>query len=183
MLVEIINALWYMLPAYVANPAAVLFKGKTPMDFEKNFFDGRRILGKGKTWRGFFGGIFSGYIVGIIENIIGYFINNPYFPPFSHDLSMFIIPLVISAGSMIGDATGSFIKRRIGFESGSNAFLLDQYPFLLISLLFLYIFYPIEFFMYVWNLPGIITLIVITPLLHRAVNIIGFRIGKKDVPW
>ncbi len=183
MLIEIINALWYMLPAYVANPAAVLFKGKTPMDFNKNFIDGRRIFGKGKTWRGFSGGIFSGFIVGMIENLVGYTFHSPYFPAFSQDLNMVIIPLIISIGSMIGDATGSFIKRRLGMESGSNAFLLDQYPFLFFSLLFLFIFYPYDFFRYVWNLPGIITLIILTPILHRVVNIIGYKIGKKEVPW
>ncbi len=183
MLIEIINAIWYMLPAYVANPAAVLFKGKTPMDFYKNFIDGRRILGKGKTWRGFFGGIFSGFFIGIIENVIGYIFKNPYFPTFSQNLNMFIVPLIISIGSMVGDASGSFIKRRLGMESGKNALLLDQYPFLIFALLFLFIFYPYEFLKYVWNLPGIITLIIITPLLHRLVNIIGYRMGKKEVPW
>jgi CDP-2,3-bis-(O-geranylgeranyl)-sn-glycerol synthase len=33
------------------------------------------------------------------------------------------------------------------------------------------------------NIVGIVTVIVVTPPIHRAVNIIGFRMKKKEVPW
>ena len=48
----ILQALWLILPAYVANASAVLVGGGTPVDFGKNWRDGKRILGDGKTWRG-----------------------------------------------------------------------------------------------------------------------------------
>lgn len=183
-IVQIINALWYMLPAYVSNPAAVLFKGKTPIDFNKNFIDGRRILGRGKTWRGFFGGAFSGILIGEIEQVFSTIFPNAYFVQFSQSqLEAFLIIMTISFGSMIGDSIGSFIKRRIKMESGANALFLDQYPFLIISLLLFYISFPYEFLKYLWNPASILTLIIITPLLHRLVNIAGFKIGKKEVPW
>ncbi|MBD6955027.1 MAG: CDP-2,3-bis-(O-geranylgeranyl)-sn-glycerol synthase [Thermoplasmata archaeon] len=184
LIVSIINILWFTLPAYVANPGAVLFKGKIPMDFGRNFFDGRRILGKGKTWRGFFGGALTGIIVGLIQLTLSYAIPNDYLIQFSDSIlnSIFII-ILLSFGAMLGDSCGSFIKRRIKKESGSNVFLLDQYPFIIFSLLLLYIFFPKEFFIYVWNIYSILTLIVYTPLIHRVVNIIGYRIGKKEVPW
>jgi len=38
-------------------------------------------------------------------------------------------------------------------------------------------------FFKVFPWPGIITILIITPLLHRAVNIIGFKIKLKDVPY
>ncbi|MDP8011698.1 MAG: CDP-2,3-bis-(O-geranylgeranyl)-sn-glycerol synthase [Thermoplasmata archaeon] len=181
---EIINALWIMLPAYVANPAAVLFKGKLPIDFNKNFFDGRRILGKGKTWKGFFGGAFSGIVIGEIEQILATIFPNIYFVQFSQSqIQAILIIITISFGSMLGDSFGSFIKRRIKLESGANALFLDQYPFLIISLLLYFIIFSSSFIKYLWNPVSLITLIVITPLLHRLVNIIGFKIGKKEVPW
>ncbi len=181
---EIINALWLMLPAYVANPAAVLFKGKLPIDLNRKFFDGRRILGRGKTWKGFFGGAFSGIIIGEIEQILATFLPNSYFIQFSSDqIQALLILITISFGSMLGDSIGSFIKRRINLESGANALFLDQYPFLIISLLLYYLFFSSEFLKYIWNTFSIVTLIVITPLLHRLVNILGFKIGKKEVPW
>ncbi|HIH72167.1 MAG TPA: CDP-archaeol synthase, partial [Thermococcaceae archaeon] len=64
---ELLEALWYILPAYFANASPVIFKGKTPMDFGKSFVDGKRILGDGKTWRGFFGGLFTGILIGVIQ--------------------------------------------------------------------------------------------------------------------
>src|SRR5437867_4461168 len=58
-------AFWFLLPAYVANPMAVVFGGGTPMDFGRSMRDGRRVLGDGKTWRGFAGGIASGFVLGV----------------------------------------------------------------------------------------------------------------------
>jgi CDP-2,3-bis-(O-geranylgeranyl)-sn-glycerol synthase len=30
---------------------------------------------------------------------------------------------------------------------------------------------------------GLILFLIVVPLLHRGVNIIGYKMGKKDVPW
>ncbi len=183
-LAQIIAALWFMLPAYIPNSAAVLFKGKTPMDFGKNFIDGRRILGKGKTWRGFFGGSLTGFLVGIFQNSIAPFLPQPYFPPFSHEiLTATGILLCLSFGAMLGDSTGSFIKRRLGIGSGGRAFLLDQLTFVFVAWLLVYVFYP-TFFLYAFgNVPAVVTILILTPLIHRVVNIIAYKMGKKPVPW
>jgi len=34
-----------------------------------------------------------------------------------------------------------------------------------------------------YHLPVLFWIIVVTPLLHRGVNIIGYLAGIKDVPW
>jgi len=43
-----------------------------------------------------------------------------------------------------------------------------------------------------WSVPrffsgdaflGLLAIIVITPALHRAVNLVGYRMGKKHEPW
>ena len=60
----IIQALWLILPAYVANASAVLVGGGIPIDFGKKWKDGHRILGDGKTWRGLFSGVFIGMTAG-----------------------------------------------------------------------------------------------------------------------
>jgi CDP-2,3-bis-(O-geranylgeranyl)-sn-glycerol synthase len=52
----------FIMPAYLTNAGMLIWgagggdHGKVPMDFGKNFKDGRRLFGDGKTWRGFFGG-------------------------------------------------------------------------------------------------------------------------------
>src|SRR4030066_1595746 len=66
----VVEALKFIFPAYRANAAPVLAGGGQPMDFGKNFLDGKRILGKNKTWRGFFFGWGVGILVGLAEGIV-----------------------------------------------------------------------------------------------------------------
>lgn len=171
------------LPAFIANPAAVVTRGNTKMDFGRNFTDGRRILGDGKSWGGFFGGSLIGTVTGMVIYIplsyAGVF-GSP-FPAVAPTLLG--ISLSLSFGSLSGDALGSFIKRRLGMKSGHNASLLDQWPFVLVSFLFLFLYDSAFFMEYYGNIIGILTILVITPPLHRAINIIGYRMNRKDVPW
>lgn len=185
-----VNVLYYIvvafvlfLPSFIANPAAVITKGKTKMDFGRNFIDGRRILGDGKSWGGFFGGSLMGTLAGMIIYVpLSYAgIFNEPFP--QNILFILGISLVLSFGSLTGDAAGSFIKRRLGMKSGHSAFLLDQWPFVLVSFLFLYMYSPAFFMQYYGNIIGFLTILIVTPPLHRAINIIGYRINRKDVPW
>ena len=53
----IVEALKFIFPAYCANATPVLAGGGTRMDFGKNFYDGKRIFGNNKTFRGFFFGL------------------------------------------------------------------------------------------------------------------------------
>ncbi len=62
---------WLMLPAFLPNSAAVLFGGGLPMDLGKSW-KGKRLLGDGKTWRGFIGGVSAGTSIGIIQLFIAY---------------------------------------------------------------------------------------------------------------
>src|SRR5437762_537552 len=87
------QALWFFLPAFIANPMAVVFGGGPPIDLGRSLSDGQRIFGDGKTWRGLVGGTLAGAILGLLA------------------------------------------------------------------------------------------IIVITPALHRAVNLVGYRMGKKHEPW
>ncbi|NLL10891.1 MAG: CDP-archaeol synthase, partial [Methanomicrobiales archaeon] len=34
-----------------------------------------------------------------------------------------------------------------------------------------------------FSLPLLAAILVLTPLLHRTVNIIGYKVGLKKVPW
>ncbi len=177
--------LWFFLPAYVANPSAVLFGGGTPVDFGKTWKSGKRILGDGKTWRGTFGGIFSGTFIGLLTGALAEVTG---FTPFSYGScqNTICVPLVFATGSMVGDMLGSLIKRRIGLERGAKAPLLDQYDFVMGTLLFALIFAPSWFLEKYWwdgHWVCLLAVLVLTPILHRAVNIAGYKMGKKDVPW
>ena len=170
-------AFWIMIPAYVPNSAAALFGGGTPIDLGRTFSDGRRIFGDGKTYRGLFGGILSGVFVGLIE--IG------AAAAFSLDalpLQTYLSITLLATGALLGDLAKSFLKRRLGKERGESWFLADQYDLVIGSFLLVLMFDPS------WlsgniTLPIAVWIIVMTPLLHRAVNIIGYYIGVKEVPW
>lgn len=180
----IIEAFVLFIPGFVANPAAVITGGHFPMDFGKNFPDGKRILGDGKTWSGYIGGSLLGVLSGLI--LMGIF----YVAGISGSLyygatfySSIVALFAMSFGSLSGDVTGSFIKRRIGIKRGDKGSLLDQWPFVLVSFLFLFVFARAFFMDFYGNIVGAVAILAITPPLHRAVNIIGFKMKKKDVPW
>jgi len=65
----IIEALKFIFPAYCANAIPVITGGGYPIDFGKKFFDGKPILGKNKTFRGFFSGLIIGTAVGLLESM------------------------------------------------------------------------------------------------------------------
>jgi CDP-2,3-bis-(O-geranylgeranyl)-sn-glycerol synthase len=181
----ILMGIWLTIPAYVANPTAVLFGGGIPMDFKKKTKNGERILGDGKTWRGFFGGIFSGIIIGLILIGISIPFDNAHFG-FGEYPDFIIVIFLLAFGALFGDVMGSFIKRRLGKSRGAKAPGLDQYDFLLGAWLLLIIFktqWFFDHFIFWPNTLALITIIILTPLLHRGVNILGYKMGKKDVPW
>ena len=167
-------ALWIMLPAYVPNSAAAIFGGGKPVDFGKNWSDGRRIFGEGKTWRGFFGGVLSGIFVGVILILIGSYTGFIVHTPLS--------VILLATGALLGDLIKSFFKRRLNKKRGEEWLIADQYDLVAGSLALVFIF---DFGWAVANITLLvfIWIIIITPLLHRGANIIGYIIGVKDVPW
>lgn len=179
-------AFWLLLPAFAANPTAVLFGGGTPVDFGRRFKSGTRLLGDGKTWGGTFGGVFCGFLLGLLqlglalpfdpEGLWGF---GPLYPAI-------IIVLVLPIGSLLGDMIGSFIKRRARRERGAKTPILDQYDFVIGTFLLLVIFFPgwtLDRFVHGWGIVGLATIVTVTPFLHRGVNIIGYKMGKKREPW
>ncbi|BAB59329.1 hypothetical protein [Thermoplasma volcanium GSS1] len=175
------QAIILFVPALIANSGAVLTGGYFVLDRGKNFIDGRRILGDGKTLSGYLGGSFIGIVSGVIIYWISYathFILGNY-----GSIALSIeIPAVMAFGSLTGDILGSFVKRRIGIKSGGKGGLLDQWPFALVAFLFLFLMER-PFFLHYYFFAGIIVILAIVPPLHRAVNIIGYKLHKKDVPW
>ena len=165
-----------MSPAYLANTIAVLTGGKYPIDQGKLHSDGNRILGDGKTWSGLIGGTIGGMIVGygLIVFIHEYIWE-------SLDLSILFL---LSFGALFGDMTASFYKRRQHLQRGDKFPLLDMYDFIFMSLLLCLIFK--REWLLSWILDGwvpLLTILVLTPFLHRGVNIIGYKIGVKNEPW
>ncbi len=178
---SIIGGLFAFVPALVANPGAVVAGGYGKIDFGKNFVDGKRILGDGKTISGYVGGILIGTVIGfIILEIMNYlnFAIKGYVP-----VTLLLVSLFLAWGSLTGDMIGSFIKRRINMKRGQRGNLLDMWPFVIFAFLFLWIAEPHFFFALYGNFIDIVIILVITPFLHRGVNILAYKMHRKDVPW
>ncbi len=152
-----------MLPAYLANVTALAFGGGKPLDFNHEFRDGRRILGNGVTWRGTIIGTIIGITIGLIQGIIT-----------GNILQGILLGLALGGGALIGDACGSFIKRRLKIESGRPAPILDQLDFVVGALVF-------ASFVVVIPVEMIVIILVISIFLHLGANIIAYLLGLKNV--
>jgi CDP-2,3-bis-(O-geranylgeranyl)-sn-glycerol synthase len=177
-------ALYFMLPAYMANISALAFGGGTPVDLKKNFRDGRRLLGDGVTWRGTIIGILIGTGIAVLQGIVFMYYGDIFTMIPGWVTIEGIIPgspgewillgLALSGGALIGDAVGSFIKRRIKIGRGKPAPLLDQLDFAVVALLLasLVVTIPLEI---------IVLILIFTIILHVAANTIAYLLGLKDV--
>ncbi len=180
--------LWLLLPAYVANALATLPRGRgPPMDFGRVWArDGRRVLGPSKSWSGFLFGGFVAMPVGLLEAWLILLAppNLQLVPQFAPSL-VAAIPVValLTFGAMSGDALGSFIKRRLGRESGARTLLLDQLPFVLVPIGLGLVFYRGLFVGVFGSWEGVFWLLVYTLGLHTVFNWVGYKLGLKKVPW
>ncbi len=159
----VLEALFYILPAYIANSSAVVFGGGAPLDMGKSF-NGNRVLGDGKTFKGTFLGVLCGFLTGIILWLV---IDNSVF---------LFLGLLVSVGALGGDIFASFLKRRTGVERGGPVPVLDQLDFVIGAVL-------IGSFLRAPSLEALTLILIVTPFIHLLTNIIGYSLGLKDKPW
>lgn len=151
------KAIWFFLPAYFANATPVVLGGGTPIDLGKNFLDGRRILGDGKTFRGFFLALAAGTLIGALQQ-----------RPF--------IGFIMSLGAMLGDMAVSFLKRRLGLKRGDPLPVGDQLDFVAgaVALTAPVVSIPLSY---------VIAIVVVTPPIHLGTNALAYLLKLKDRPW
>lgn len=164
-------ALIFILPAYFANSAPVVFGGGEKVDFGKKLFDGKRVFGDGKTWRGLVSGIAFGTLAALILSLL----DNLFLPqlPFREKV---LVGLLLSCGTMAGDLLGSFLKRRLNISNGAQHEFFDQLLFLGAALAFVSPFY----------LPSLeiaVFLVLVTYVLHKSSNWLAHYFKLKKVPW
>ena len=203
--------LWLYLPGYLANTSAML-GGKwipemmgiqpRPIDGGRTLSDGYRILGDGKTWNGLVGAIIgAGFLCMFTHSIGGENLseNGIFLDPLiwsdSSDWfwiggewgTAFVMGAFLGLGCMIGDCTGSFIKRRIGKkregDESSEAPLLDTLPFAIFTFLTGLVLFPDALVGDSSLIAPMVGLLILTPAIHRLTNMFGFWVGLKEVPY
>jgi CDP-2,3-bis-(O-geranylgeranyl)-sn-glycerol synthase len=172
------SSLWFILPAYAANMTPVVAGGGRTLDGGRRFLDGRPLLGPGKTVRGFVFGVLAGSCLGLVQALL-----HPLLDPrvpllLGGPLETAAGGFLLSLGAMLGDLTGSFLKRRMGVGRGEPFPLLDQLDFvagaLLLSL-------PLVLPRLTWGVLAV--LLLLTPPLHLLTNYAGYRMGLKSRPY
>ena len=205
--------LWLYLPGFLANTFAMMWGkwlpktgyGPWPIDGGRNWKDGNRVLGDGKTWNGLIGGsMTSGLLCMLIVSLMGDAPDGTNIEAgvFAHPLtgfedawfniggemfSAFIMGTFLGFACLLGDSTGSFVKRRRGLkregEVSSKAPLLDTLPFAIMVFLWGQLFLGESLLSSTDLILPMLVLVLITPILHRSFNLIGYSIGWKDVPY
>ena len=205
--------LWLYLPGFLANTFAMMWGkwlpktgyGPWPIDGGKKWRDGNRVLGDGKTWNGLIGGsLTSGLLCLVIVAIMGDAPNSnnidsqvfahpltgyedTWFNIGSKEFSAFILGTFLGFACLVGDSTGSFFKRRKGMKRegdiSSKAPLLDTLPFAIMVFLWGQLFLGESLLSQSELIVPMLIMIIITPVLHRSFNLIGYYIGWTDVPY
>lgn len=174
-----LTTLYFILPAYFSNGGALAFGGGTPVDFGKTDSKGIRWIGDGVTWRGLAAGTLIGMLTGAIQGYLAPFILSQIGPylitPIITDVSSgILIGFLLGFGALLGDAIGSFLKRRLGIGRGKPAPFLDQLDFIIVALILVS---PI-----VQLTPlFVVTAIIMTLVIHLIANGGAYLLGIKDV--
>ena len=212
-----INVLCVLLmygSAYLANTGAMLFGKWIPektgiqvivIDGGRNYSDGHRLLGDGKSWNGLIGGgIVSGLLFMLAHKLwnsnganaplvdpLLYADSNDWFWLIESDnsglIAAFTMGFVLGFACMVGDMCGSFIKRRRGLkregDQSSEAPLLDTIPFAIAIFITSFILFDGQIITHRNLVEEILFLLLVTPIIHRLFNVIGYKFGLKDVPY
>ncbi len=183
MIEYIIFALWFFLPAGLANASPIfanripgLNQWKTPIDFGKSY-KGKRILGNNKTWRGFCFGVVVAITTLAIQRVLyadnAWLQNNITAIDYT-DVSLWL-GFLLGAGALIGDAVESFFKRQSDVPSGESWFPFDQIDYIIGGILLSALVVTLS--------PAYnITIFLIWFSLHLISSYIGFLLGLKDKP-
>jgi CDP-2,3-bis-(O-geranylgeranyl)-sn-glycerol synthase len=168
-----------MLPAYFANMAPVLIKGsfkelKIPVDFNAKI-DNNTIFGRHKTFRGLIFGIIFAILIAFIQYLL---YNFDFFKLMSFiDYSNWLLlGFLFGSGAIFGDLVESFFKRRLNIKPGKPLIPWDQLDFVVGSLIFIYPLYRL-------SLTKIITIIILSFVLHVLVNHIAYYLKIRKEKW
>ena len=85
-----------------------------------------------------------------------------------------VIGFLLGFGALLGDAIGSFLKRRLGIGRGKPAPLLDQLDFLIVAIILVSLVVEV-------NLLFVGIAIILTLIIHLIANGGAYLLGLKDV--
>lgn len=176
-------ALWFFLPAGVANAAPIiaaqlpyLSRWDAPMDFGKTWRS-KRIFGTHKTWRGLLTGIVAAVLTVYVQQAIldnyqlGFLSNYDAYLGFS----ALLLGFLFGFGALMGDAVESFLKRQFDIADGQPWFPFDQTDYIIGGCLAAAVLVRL-------NLPEYIVILATWFLMHLIFSYIGYLFKLKSSP-
>jgi CDP-2,3-bis-(O-geranylgeranyl)-sn-glycerol synthase len=152
----------------------------TPLDFGK-YWDGKRIFGDGKTWRGLITGTIAGTIIGFLQYnyrgvATGFLMGAFNFSGLVLFEMTVELAFLMSVGALFGDAFASLIKRRMSIKRGTLVPIMDQLDFLVGAFFFAWLVVPINPLMF-------FIAVLITIPMHVVGNVLAWTAKIKKEPW
>ncbi|MFA4886826.1 MAG: CDP-archaeol synthase [Candidatus Nanoarchaeia archaeon] len=175
------QTLYFLVPVAFANMAPVLVRKhfqslNKPLDFNKKL-NGKRILGDHKTFRGLIFGILGGVLGVLLQSYLFQF---SFFKELSlinyNEINIFLFGFLIGLGVIVGDAVGSFIKRRINLKPGQSSIPLDQIVAPFGAMILLLPIYNVG-----WKL--FLLALFISFFFHILIKRIGYALKIEDKKW
>ncbi len=173
---EVVYALFFIFPAYVANAMPVVLGGGKPIDLGRKWFDGKPIFGSHKTIRGFAVGVIAGTLTGLAQEFVLYSVApSDFVLPFQFSV---LVGFIVSLGALLGDLVHSFVKRRINIVAGAPLPIADQLDFVVGAILLSFLAPPPHL-----NVLTAVIIFVITLPTHLLTNVFAYLVGVKKTPW
>lgn len=184
MLDDVLFAIWFLLPAAVANAAPIFVAAipflkplDAPIDGGKKF-RGHKLLGPHKTWRGIVAGIIVATLVLWLQQLLAAHVH--WARHLTGSINYARLPLLLlgplfAVGALGGDALESFFKRQKNIKSGGSWVPFDQLDYIIGSVvvsLFFVILRPVE---YVW-------IVIIWFVMHLLASYVGYKLSLKKDP-
>ena len=184
MIKDILFAIWFFLPAGVANGVPVLAAHipflrtfQSPLDAGYTFRH-KRLLGPNKTWRGLLAGIIASTLTFWLQQLLMHYVHwissSLGITHFGLVASLAIGPL-FGFGALVGDAFESFLKRQRDIPSGHTWFPFDQVDYIVGGAIAIAPIVIFPLWQYVW-------LVFVWLILHMLATFLGYLAGLRERP-
>ena len=168
----LIQIVWFFLPAAFANMSPNVFKFipflNYPVDFNIQL-QKRPLLGKNKTYRGFFFGTLMAILIILIQKAL-----YPYMSNFSlinyNQINIYLLGFLLGFGALLGDSLKSFFKRRLNIKPGKSWIPFDQIDWIIGAILLTSLYISFSF-------KEILISIILLGLFHPLVNMLSYSLG------
>ena len=176
-----------LLPAIIAGilvmvwcKTGIMKAAMKPMDMGKNFFDGKRIFGDNKTWKGFIGYLIFDTVSTVIWGVVCHssgidHLNYFYVNHENTFLFNLTVGFLLGLGYALFELPNSFLKRRLDITPGKTIsggrkiffVFLDQADSIFGCALVVWLFYDLGIGLYLlYVLVGALTHIIMNVLLY-----------------